>query len=176
MRQAGVHSASSAFPFFAFFMRTEYIYALLILPIMKYLTFFLCAGIALFTNCKASRDFPNEYKGERLHFGQGGGFTGKVNSFVLLDDGRLFEKQDTAMTYRDKWDAQFTRQVFSNYRTLQLDNVDHNQPGNLYYFIVFYNDSSKEPHRIVWGREGHKPDQKVINFYQILFQSTEDKS
>jgi hypothetical protein len=143
---------------------------------MKYLPFLLCAGLAFFTNCKASRDFPLDYKGERLHFGQGGGFTGNVNSFVLLDDGRLFEKHESAMTYRDKWKAQFTNQVFANYEMLQLDSVEHNQPGNLYYFIEFYDGQGKDPHRIVWGREGYKPEQKVINFYKILFQSTEDKS
>lgn len=135
--------------------------------------FLLLFVAALIFGCKDKAVFPVDYKGSQIHFGQGGGFTGEVNYFVVLDDGRLFERQgsDSSFVMRDRWKTDFTRQTFANYHTLGLDKISHHQPGNLYYFIEFRAPGEKS-HVITWGAQGNTPPEQVKLYYRTLYQST----
>jgi len=137
---------------------------------------FLFTGLALFS-CSSSKEFPKNYKGEQIHFGQGGGFTGAVNYFALLDDGRLFQRgeRDTLFTFRDDWKTRFVTQVMTSYHTLQLDSISYYEPGDIYYFIKHIHSDGPE-HRITWGRSGFTPDPKLIDYYTLLYKSTKPRS
>jgi hypothetical protein len=127
--------------------------------------------------CGGKDGTPLNYAGAQLHFGQGGGFTGEVNYFVLLDNGLLFEKDTGDSTYilRDTWKKRVTRQIFKEYNELEIQKISHQHPGNLYYFIEFQTPD-QPPHLITWGQQGYPPGDHVIQFYQILYQSTRSKS
>ncbi|MEO6133220.1 MAG: hypothetical protein ABIQ02_15365 [Saprospiraceae bacterium] len=127
--------------------------------------------------CHPAQKFPGQYKGDQLHFGQGGGFAGILTHFVLLEDGRLFQKnyRDSAFTFQARWTDKFVDQMFTNYKELGLDTVDHYQPGDLYYFIE-YRSPGKPVHRIGWGRPGFHPDDNTVVFYNLLYRSTKSKS
>ncbi len=73
------------------------------------------------------------------------------------------------------WPDAFVDQMFENYELLQLDKVDHYEPGDLYYFIE-YHAKGKDVHRISWGRPGFIPDDNIVNFYNLLYRSTKSKS
>ena len=126
--------------------------------------------------CSSSKLSPGNYLGDQIHFGQGGGFTGNVSYYVLLDDGRLFQKQllDTTYTHQATWKKNFTKQIFSNYHELNLDSLAHSEPGNLYYFVEMHQDG--KVHRLVWGNPGFTPSQKLVDFYNILYKSTTSRS
>lgn len=128
-------------------------------------------------HCHSVDKFPGQFKGDQLHFGQGGGFSGILNYFVLLKDGRLFKKdyRDSTFTFQTKWAKPFVDQMFTNYKELGLDRVDHYQPGDLYYFIE-YHQSGMPVHRIAWGRPGFKPEDNTVIFYNLLYRSTKSKS
>ena len=135
--------------------------------------FFLLIG----SGCRSTQALPPEYKGEQLHFGQGGGFSGIVTYYALMDDGRLFQKdpKDSSYTLITKWTDDFVRQMFNNYHLLHLDQVDHYEPGDLYYFIE-YHSKENEVHRIGWGKPGFIPDDNVVLFYSLLYKSSKPKS
>jgi hypothetical protein len=142
----------------------------------NYTIFLFLTGITLIS-CSSSKDFPQKYKGEQLHFGQGGGFSGLVNYYALLDDGRLFHRapRDSTFTYEVTWDNAFVRQMFSNYHTLELDKVVCNEPGNLYYFLQ--HKSGDGPfHIITWGNPGFRQDENIVTYYNLLYKSTKSKS
>ena len=136
----------------------------------------LLTGLTLFS-CTSTKEFPEKFKGEQIHFGQGGGFTGGVTYFALLDDGRLFQRgeRDTIFTFQETWKASFVTQVMSSYHILQFDNISYYEPGDIYYFIKHIKSDGQE-HRITWGRNGFVPDPKVINYYNLLYKSTKPKS
>ena len=127
--------------------------------------------------CSTSKDFPEGYKGRQIHFGQGGGFSGVITHFALLEDGRVFQKEyrDTTFTPFATWDRDFVDQMFLNYHRLNLDKVDHYHPGNLYYFIE-YHAHPAIIHRISWGQQGYSPDENIVTFYNLLYRSTKSKS
>lgn len=145
---------------------------------MRFFTTFLyILVISLTPSCKSSTLLPSEYKGDQIHFGQGGGFTGMVTYFILLDDSRLFQKNTMDSTYTEvaEWENSFARQMFGNYKSLGLDKVEYYHPGNLYYFIE-HHSPGEDPHRISWGKSDMTPPDNVVNFYNLLFKSTKSKS
>jgi|SRR4030095_16277864 hypothetical protein len=127
-------------------------------------------------SCRSAKEFPTNDSEDQIHFGQGGGFSGIVTHYVLLEDGRLFQKEnrDTTYTLVDTWPPDFTTQMFNNYQLLGLDKVNDYEPGDLYYFIE-YHSPKKEIHRIGWGRPGFTPDDNVVKFYNLLYKSTKPK-
>jgi hypothetical protein len=136
----------------------------------------LLTGIPIYS-CTSSKQFPEKYKGQQIQFGQGGGFTGAVTRFALLEDGRLFQRmgKDTFFTYRDRWTVPFVHQLMASYQTLQLDSISYYEPGDIYYFMEHKNGDAPE-HRLTWGRNGFVPDPKVVNYYNLLYKSTKPKS
>jgi hypothetical protein len=126
--------------------------------------------------CQASQEFPSDYAGDQIHFGQGGGFTGEATHFVLLEDGRVFQKESRDSTYalNDEWEKAFASQMFENYKLLGLRRIDHYHPGNLYYFIEYH--SKGQTHRISWGQSGYTPDPRILAYYNVLYKSTKPSS
>jgi len=133
--------------------------------------------LLLTTGCHPSNEFPKKYRGEQIQFGQGGGFSGAVTQFVLLEDGRLFQLpwRDSTKTYIGQWEKNFTKQIFQNYKVLNLEKLTYNEPGDLYYFIDYQTDENVH-HRIVWGKPGFHPEENLISYYNLLFRSSKPKS
>ena len=69
---------------------------------MKFIPLFaLLAVFSLFCcGCSTPQYTPLDYPYRQLRFGSGGGFTGEVNEYALLDNGQLFSKpgRDTVFT------------------------------------------------------------------------------
>jgi hypothetical protein len=133
--------------------------------------------LLLAVSCHPSADFPSKYKGKQIEFGQGGGFSGAVTQFVLLDDGRLFQRpwKDSSVVFVQQWKRNLTSQLFLNYISLNLQDLSYNEPGDLYYFIDYHPDALSH-HRIVWGKPGFHPDDNLITYYNLLFRSSKPKS
>ncbi len=128
-------------------------------------------------SCRSSTDFSGSNHLDQLHFGQGGGFSGAVRYFVLVRDGKLFQRgqMDTSFTFISRWPADFTQQLFQSYQALRLDTVQLYEPGDLYYFIE-YRAKSSGRHRIVWGRSGVPVPENITRYYNLLYKSTKAKS
>jgi hypothetical protein len=134
-------------------------------------------AVAVLFSCATPKEYPGKFSGEEIHFGQGGGFTGAVTYFVLLDDGRLYQRgmQDSTYNLLDTWDDKFVKQMFNNYHSFGLDKIDLYEPGDLYYFIQ-HKSGSSPMHKIAWGKPGVKPDEIIVRYYNLLFKSTKSKS
>lgn len=140
----------------------------------QYLVFLTLLAIAA---CGVPTDYPEDYKGEQIHFGQGGGISGILNYFVLLDDGRMFQRaySDSTFALIEIWEKNFVNQMFSNYHALAINQLDYYEPGDLYYFLQHKKGNSPF-HSIAWGKPGFKPDNNVLTYYNILYNSTKPKS
>lgn len=127
-------------------------------------------------SCSSGPTLPKDYRGEQLHFGTGGGFSGAVNYFILLDDGRMYTRiADTTDTYLTTLRTALTRQLFSHYHTTGLDKRNFNEPGNIYRFIGLHADGG-QVNRMTWGADEFTPPSGLAEYHLLLMQSTKPRS
>jgi len=102
-----------------------------------------------------------------ISFGSGGGFTGAVDSYFLLQNGQFFTKP-MGGDYQElpAPDKDFVTQLFKNYEILGLADINIEQTGNKYQFINF--KSGQNEHKIVWLAGPNTSTDKLDLFYQNL--------
>ena len=105
----------------------------------------------------------------QIIFGSGGGFTGIVKEYCLLQDGRIVEKSKDGSVYNiiTSIDRDIAKQAFSNCQFLGLNNLKFDDPGNIYQFLTIHTDSQTE-NRIVWGNINNQPPSEVTNLHKML--------
>ena len=120
----------------------------------------------LATGC-LSQKLPEQYLGQKIYFGSGGGFSGNVTTFCLLANGKLFKKEsiyEKPFELIKRIDFQETEQLFTNLEILNLKKIQYNKPGNLYKYIKF----SEEEIGLVWSDQNNDIPQGAQLFYKIL--------
>jgi len=125
----------------------------------------------LFVSCatgKKQQDFSDK---ERLIFGEGGGFTGAVKEYCVLKNGYLFQKEEyeKSYTFRKKIKRKAAGNFFKTYNQKEIHTLNLNEPGNKYYFIVYY--KKDKMYRITWGRNQETVPESVKELYRSLKQS-----
>jgi len=145
---------------------------------MRFLPPILLALVALVAwACTTTRyQNPKDYPAAQLTFGNGGGFSGMVTEYVLLDNGQLLKKLSNLDSFEivKNIDKNQTKQIFTNYDFLNIGNIKHTQPGNVYSFIR-YKHEDKE-HEIIWGNNQYPPEQNNLKiFHQTLIGLAKNK-
>ncbi len=112
-----------------------------------------------------------DYPHRQLICGKGGGVTGQVRQYHLFENGTLFVGEgltDKVFKKVGKISLRQANQLFDNYQTLQLGQVNFDHPGNLYKFIELKNGNNK--HRITWGASGQKVNKEVQLFFDLFYR------
>ena len=116
---------------------------------MRGLFFFLSA--ILLQACGGPKPFDISDPSQKyLTFGNGGGFTGAVTKFHLLEDGRVFRSiTEGEVVEIGKIDKDLAKQQFINFATLNFSSLSIDDPGNVYYFLS-HSDNDKD-RNLTWG-------------------------
>jgi hypothetical protein len=125
--------------------------------------------MCFFSFCKTT--IPEDYKKSKIHFGSGGGFTGAVTEYCLLENGQLFEKKgmpadSSAFIELPKIARSKVKSLFKELSTLNFPDLDYNKPGNMSYFLKTVVDG--KAHRITWTQEEVPLDVAQREFYKNL--------
>ena len=82
---------------------------------MKVLTLLSC--LFLWVSCGKQQAFtPDSYNQVYLSFGHGGGITGAVTQFYILEDGRAYKRiNKDSLSYIGKLNPKLTDQQFERY-------------------------------------------------------------
>jgi hypothetical protein len=118
-------------------------------------------------SCKSSKAVFNPETTEKVYltFGSGGGFTGKVIKYYMLEDGTIYTKSGDEIIKLGKATKQMSTQVFANYESLGLHKINLNEPGNKYSFIERSNEGEKNA--IMWGKSS-LDNSNVETYFSIL--------
>lgn len=112
--------------------------------------------ITLLVSCSPMRKYESINK---IHFGSGGGFTGAIVQNTLYRTGSIEHNGNEIGKLVEKE----TAKLFAYTQKLKSDTI--NKPGNLYYFIEFYDQNVK--YRYVWS-SGDSSNQDLNNWYKQL--------
>ena len=102
-------------------------------------------------------------------FGKGGGFAGIETRYILLDDSRLYIQPGikSGFQYIGKVDRKLTKQMFHNYQNLGLEQMDLNEPGNMYYFIE-KRQGQQVNKKLVWG--DLMEESAIAKYHKLMLQ------
>lgn len=102
---------------------------------------------------------------EEIHFGYGGGFTGKSTTYLLSANGQLSIQGNEVLK---KIDKKATLIIFTEAQKIAA--VSFNEPENVYSFIQIKTRNSIN--RIVWGFGSAKVPEDVVPLYDQLISLT----
>ena len=127
--------------------------------------------IALFFSCRSGKETPDSYARRQLIFGTGGGFTGQVEQYILLENGHLFSQNilTREFTGLGKISKKTCKKFFKEADTLGIASTSFTNPGNKYYFLEM-KDSSHQ-NRITWGDQNTPIDPSFSKLYQHLMNT-----
>lgn len=119
-------------------------------------------------SCKSQQYTINDLPESQLIFGSGGGITGGVSTFTLLENGQLFHnnsltKEHVELESITKKEAKTS---FEKMEALRLSEMDFNHPGNMYYFLEEVKGDTL--HRVTWGSNDHDISAECKTFYKEL--------
>lgn len=148
---------------------------------IRYLPFSLIIASILLGGCKTKDPAvlsAVSYEGDKLVFGNGGGFTGQYDTYTLLDNGQLFRSENASGTGGSQMlplDERTTQQMFTNFEKLGLHKMILRDPGNLTYYVARLRGDSE--HRLIWGGNNQQPLDIVEQYYLTLYRlaSRQDK-
>lgn len=124
--------------------------------------------------CKTTYNTPEEAESEvrKITFGSGGGFTGAVTTYILLENGQMFRKgdQDTSFTNHHSLSKKEAKQLFTELEEKQLSQYVINQPENMYHFLRWQDESGE--HNCVWGDYQGKINPAIVSYYKKLMGMT----
>jgi hypothetical protein len=122
----------------------------------------------LVVGCHSQKYTPADLNVRQLIFGNGGGFTGKVTQYILLESGQLFVNnlitQETIETR--KISRQSAKQLFKRARNIKWSKHNFDHPGNIYYFVRLKEDRMLQ--EAIWGSTQHQVPKEIQQLYDQL--------
>lgn len=142
---------------------------------LKLLT--LCFSLLLVTGVSEAQTvasgsrYPLLYKKRQISVGEGGGFTGAVTSYHLLENGYLYQKSgtDSLFTPLGKQSAATTRRLFRELETTcRIKTTRFDEPGNRYQFVSW--KKGQQEYRVTWGASGKTVPPAYNKFYNSFMK------
>lgn len=120
-----------------------------------------------FYSCKTYQ--PDNLPDTQLRFGQGGGFTGAVTEYLLLENGQIFVREELEGAYQSLGKVKRARAkaLFEQWVTGSFSEKEFQHPGNMYYYVNRVDGS--QAHRLTWGSSDHPVSDELRSFYQSCY-------
>ncbi len=137
--------------------------------------FFCVVCLFLLNSCKTTLTNPEKYEKTKVYFGNGGGFTGKLNEFCMLDNGDVFAINPASREAILRYSAPKSeaKSIFQSLQDLESKKYPYDKPGNMYYWLKYQSDTDTS--YLIWGDEAMKVDKKVSNLYEQLVALTKEQ-
>lgn len=122
----------------------------------------------LLFSCKSQQYTADDLPEMQLVFGKGGGMVGSVDTYALLQNGQLFHTNSITKTPKELKGISTieSKELFLRMDALNLEQMDINHPGNVYYFLEDVGPNRTS--RIVWGSTEHEIDTASKELYDHL--------
>jgi len=139
------------------------------------LSFLIFASI-LAISCKTTKVAPEQYEQPKIYFGNGGGFTGRLNEFCMLDNGEVYQINPSSReaTIKNTCSKSDTKNMFKVLENLELKKYPYDKPGNMFFWMKYH--SSIDSAYLIWGDENMHVDEKIIKVYDQLVDLTREQN
>lgn len=119
--------------------------------------------------CKSTQNItPDAFQGTQIRFGSGGGFTGAVTQWALLDNGRMWGVSGVptaALQDVGKVPKKMYKSIFGAIDSLSAMG-DMDAPGNMYRFLEIH--TPEKVTRITWDPQNKEVPSQLNAFFDRL--------
>ncbi len=138
------------------------------------ISLFLMLAFSLLASCKSQQYTAENLPEQQLVFGEGGGFTGAVTQYILLENGQIFKhySMEASTVELGSVKKRTAKEMMKKVQAMQLDTMDVKQPGNMYYFLSY--KTGEDEHRVTWGAASYQVDSQIESFYKELMQMSKN--
>lgn len=130
---------------------------------------FLVSSVAclFFWSCKPKDYMLDNLPNRQITFGEGGGFTGKYTTWMLLDSGQVLQKSGIGAEYAEIGKLKYSqaKKFYKRADAISTDVMKENQPGNYNYEFILQRDSVD--YKATWANEADI-DTSIFNLYKEL--------
>jgi predicted glutamine amidotransferase len=116
---------------------------------------------------------PDNLPSKRIIFGVGGGFTGKQNAYLLLENGQIFKQKDLeGKAFEEVGKIKSTEAKAYYQRCMVFSKTKLNRPADMYNFIRIQNDSTNQT--LQWASSFTTKDtsvNKLLSLHKDLFMT-----
>ena len=135
-------------------------------PLSKNAFFVGVLFILLFSSCSKKLAL-DKMPTTRIEFGNGGGFTGAVQTYYLLENGKVYEETADKKAYKriNSMAKDEATALFTDCQKLMTLRTD--APGNIYYFVTM-KKGEQIPKRWIFGDPATATPHELETFYQRL--------
>jgi hypothetical protein len=135
----------------------------------KLLSLIIMFSLTSLFSCHKKNIAVEKMPTKQILFGSGGGFTGVVSEYALLENGSVLELSNDKKSYNvvNRIGRQKAGDCVATIKKLGLETLKFDEPGNLYYYIVVKTDKAVE-NRITWGSKENPVDNNIKDLYQTL--------
>ncbi|MBK6365112.1 MAG: hypothetical protein IPF52_17185 [Saprospiraceae bacterium] len=123
--------------------------------------------LVLLISCKSVPFVPEESKLNYIKFGNGGGFTGMVNTYYLTEKGDLYADGGEGLKKSGSVKKQIADQMIALPKILNIKENPYNVPGNRYFFIEYKIDGEQQ--KIQWGGDEKHPKEYETWYKNLIF-------
>ncbi len=135
----------------------------------------LLSAILLFAGCSTSKKMKAQENDSTIKtnitqfvVGQGGGFTGQYDFYLVKKSGEVFLTDDSfqEISAYTTLDEKKTSMLFAMLEELHINMSDQNPPGNMNFSLVVFEEENR--YTLSWADQ-NKPKKNILTFYEYAF-------
>lgn len=134
---------------------------------MKNAILFSSIACLFFWSCKPKDYLIDDLPNRQITFGEGGGFTGKYTTWMLLDSGQIFQKSGIGTKFSEIGKLKYSqaKKFYKRADAISLDVMKESRPDNYNYELVLQRDSVD--YKASWSKEANV-DNSILDLYKEL--------
>ncbi len=111
-------------------------------------------------SCASPAKMLNSNKGDRIFFGNKGGFTNMSTDFVLFENGSICRLENDKVIKTGKISREEVRAIASSLEEMKFMSIKTDEPGNMTYYVSVVRGDSQNV--VQWSDHDRNPQLKEL--------------
>ena len=128
------------------------------LPRLRYIILMIC--LIIVTSCSSPRKLLNSNSGDRIFFGNKGGFTNMSTDYVLFENGSTCRLKNDSVIRTGKISREEVREIEVSLDAMNFMSVETDEPGNMTWYVSVVRGDSRNA--VQWSDHDRNPQLKEL--------------
>ncbi len=112
------------------------------------------------TSCSSPEKLLNSNRGDRIFFGNKGGFTNMSTDYVLFENGTICRLKNDSVIRTGKISREEVREIEASLDAMNFMSVATDEPGNMTWYVSVVRGDSRNA--VQWSDHDRNPQLKEL--------------